>query len=133
VRRRLLLVSAAAILALAAGCGGGDDEETADGGTPPPATETVSAGTGGEAAEGDAAAGKEVFMAAQCGTCHTLADARTSDVTGLAPNLDDLAPSFETVQRQVTNGGGGMPAFGGTLTEQQIADVAAYVSSVTGR
>jgi len=31
----------------------------------------------------------------------------------------------------VTNGGGGMPPFGEQLTEQQIQDVAAYVSSVT--
>ena len=31
---------------------------------------------------------------------------------------------------QVTNGGGGMPPFEDTLTEQQIQDVAAYVSSV---
>ena len=30
----------------------------------------------------------------------------------------------------MTNGGGGMPPFGDTLTEQQIQDVAAYVSSV---
>jgi mono/diheme cytochrome c family protein len=27
----------------------------------------------------------------------------------------------------VKNGGGGMPPFSGTLSEQQIADVAAYV------
>jgi mono/diheme cytochrome c family protein len=32
---------------------------------------------------------------------------------------------------QVTNGGGGMPPFGETLSEQQIQDVAAYVSSAT--
>ena len=35
--------------------------------------------------------------------------------------------------QQVTNGGGGMPAFKDTLSEQQIKDVAAYVSqSATG-
>jgi mono/diheme cytochrome c family protein len=33
---------------------------------------------------------------------------------------------------RVTNGQGQMPPFGGTLSEQQIADVAAYVSSVAG-
>jgi len=31
------------------------------------------------------------------------------------------------VVHQVTNGGGGMPPFSGTLTKQQIADVSAYV------
>ena len=33
---------------------------------------------------------------------------------------------------RVTNGAGAMPAFEGQLSEQQIADVAAYVSSVAG-
>jgi mono/diheme cytochrome c family protein len=32
----------------------------------------------------------------------------------------------------VTNGGGVMPAFKDTLTEKQIEDVSAYVSSVAG-
>jgi mono/diheme cytochrome c family protein len=32
------------------------------------------------------------------------------------------------VVAQVQDGGGGMPAFKGTLTEQQIKDVATYVS-----
>ena len=42
-------------------------------------------------------------------------------------------PSYDKVLTQVTNGGGVMPPFKGTLTEQQIADVAAYVSSVAGQ
>ena len=50
----------------------------------------------------------------------------------VGPNLDDLKPPYDVVVEQVTNGGGVMPPFGGTLTEQQIADVAAYVSSVAG-
>ena len=37
------------------------------------------------------------------------------------------AKQLSVVVRQVTNGGGGMPAFSGTLTRQQINDVAAYV------
>jgi mono/diheme cytochrome c family protein len=32
-----------------------------------------------------------------------------------------------TVVGQVTNGGGGMPAFKGSLTQKQIRDVATYV------
>jgi mono/diheme cytochrome c family protein len=32
------------------------------------------------------------------------------------------------VIHQVTNGGGGMPSFKGTLTDQQIQDVGAYVT-----
>ena len=35
---------------------------------------------------------------------------------------------FRSVRAQVTNGGGGMPAFKDTLSEQQISDVTAYVT-----
>ena len=83
-------------------------------------------------AEGDPVAGKEVFLGASaCGGCHTLADAGSSGAVG--PNLDDVQPSAERVQEIVTNGQGGMPSFSSTLSEQQIADVAAYVSSVAGQ
>ena len=96
--------------------------EPAPPGPPPPAGGT----------EGDPAAGKEVFVgSAGCGGCHTLSDAGTTGTIG--PDLDSLQPSYEAVVQQVTNGGGGMPAFKDTLTEQQINDVAAYVSqSATG-
>jgi mono/diheme cytochrome c family protein len=81
--------------------------------------------------EGDAAAGKEVFLGTSgCGTCHTLADAGTSGTVG--PNLDDSQPDFDLVVDRVTNGQGAMPSFSSTLSEQQIQDVAAYVSSVAG-
>ena len=82
------------------------------------------------AAQGDATAGKAVFAGAGgCGACHTLSDANATGQVG--PDLDLLKPTEEMVVSQVTNGGGGMPPFKGTLTEQQIQDVAAYVSSVT--
>ena len=89
-------------------------------------TETTPTETTG--AEGDPAAGKEVFVA-NCGSCHTLADAGTTGTIG--PDLDALAPPYDTVVTQVTNGGGGMPPFKDTLSQQQIQDVAAYVSSAT--
>ena len=84
------------------------------------------------AAQGDPVAGKQVFLgSAACGGCHTLSDAGSSGNVG--PNLDDAKPTYDKVLTQVTNGGGVMPPFKGTLTEQQIADVAAYVSSVAGK
>jgi len=102
------------------------------------AGETTGPATGGETtqpapgeAEGDPVAGKEVFLgSAACGGCHTLSDAGSGGTVG--PNLDAIKPSYEKALAQVTNGGGGMPPFKGTLTEQQIKDVAAYVSSVAG-
>jgi mono/diheme cytochrome c family protein len=95
-------------------------------------TETTETETTTEpAGEGDPVAGKEVFLGSSaCGGCHTLADAGTSGTVG--PNLDESAPSADLVVERVTNGQGAMPAFGSTLTEQQIADVAAYVSSAAG-
>jgi mono/diheme cytochrome c family protein len=81
-------------------------------------------------AQGDPVAGKEVFLGTSgCAGCHTLADAGSTGTIG--PNLDDLKPSHDAVVAQVTNGGGGMPAFGDSLSEEQIQDVAAYVTSAT--
>ncbi len=92
-------------------------------------TETETAG--GEAAQGDVAAGKQVFLGpGGCGACHALADAGSTGTVG--PNLDEAKPSFELALDRVTSGRGAMPAFKGTLSEQQIRDVAAYVSSVAG-
>jgi cytochrome c553 len=92
-------------------------------------TETTETTETGGAVEGDPVAGKTVFVA-NCGTCHTLADAGTSGTIG--PNLDDAQPSAELVVDRVTNGAGAMPPFADTLSEQQIADVAAYVSQTAG-
>jgi mono/diheme cytochrome c family protein len=76
---------------------------------------------------GDAAAGKAVFASAGCSGCHTLKAAGASGKVG--PNLDQLHPTFKAVHDQVEHGGGAMPAFHGQLSEQQIANVAAFVSS----
>jgi outer membrane protein assembly factor BamB len=93
--------------------------------TPAPTTTTTASGAGGATA----AAGKSVFTQ-NCGSCHTLGAAGTSGTVG--PNLDSLKPSFAVVQKQVTNGGAVMPAFGGRLSKAQIAAVARYVSSAAG-
>jgi mono/diheme cytochrome c family protein len=87
-------------------------------------------GAGGGAAEGDPAAGKEAFASAGCGSCHTLSDAGTSGTVG--PNLDDSSVDYAAAVTQITNGGGGMPAFSGQLSEEEIANVAAYVVSAQG-
>jgi mono/diheme cytochrome c family protein len=73
--------------------------------------------------------GKGLFKT-NCGSCHTLADAGTAGTTG--PNLDELKPNLAAIAKQVKNGGGGMPAFGGTLTDEQIALISKYVAGVDG-
>ena len=102
--------------------------------TPAPTTSTSTSTTTTTtpAPAGNAAAGKTVFTgSAGCSGCHTLADAGATGTIG--PNLDQLKPPYDKVVTQVTNGGAVMPAFKSTLTPQQIADVAAYVSSVAGK
>jgi mono/diheme cytochrome c family protein len=74
--------------------------------------------------------GKVIFESAGCAGCHTLADAGANGAVG--PNLDDLKPSAAQVAAKVAAGGGGMPSFAGQLSDQEIQDVAAYVSAVAG-
>ncbi len=88
--------------------------------TPPP----VPAGA-------DAAAGAAVFADAGCGSCHTFRAAGAGGQIG--PNLDALRPAFEQVRAQVEHGGGGMPAFGDSLSAAQIRDVAAFVATRAGQ
>jgi mono/diheme cytochrome c family protein len=103
---------------------GGSETETT-------ATETETTATETAGAEGDPVAGKEVFLGtAGCASCHTLSDAGASGTIG--PNLDAAEPPYDLVVERVTNGQGAMPSFADTLTEEQIQDVAAYVSSVSG-
>ena len=147
----VLLVAALGLVA--AGCGGEEDQsatpETVSGEITPPETETTTEteNTGTETTEttettatettpavptGDPVAGKDVFLGPSgCTGCHTLADAGSSGNVG--PNLDDAQPSFDLAYDRVTNGQGGMPSFGTSLTDQQRADVAEYVSSVAGK
>jgi mono/diheme cytochrome c family protein len=72
-------------------------------------------------------AGAKVFASAGCGDCHTLSAAKSKGEKG--PNLDQLKPGYDTVVRQVTNGGGGMPSFGGRLNRNQIQQVARFVAA----
>jgi outer membrane protein assembly factor BamB len=93
-------------------------------------------GEGGEKEEGSAeggstlAAGEEVFDST-CSSCHTLAAAGSNGTVG--PNLDELKPSDSLVEKQVTNGGGGMPAFGEALSKEEIKNVAEFVSKWAGK
>ena len=128
-RRRSLLALLACSVGLA-GCGGGEEVS--------PTPETIV----GTLPDGDDLGGarvdrrgrrrerrQEVFASAGCGGCHTLEAAGSSGTVG--PNLDESQPDLELVVDRVTNGQGAMPAFGDSLSEQEIADVAAYVVEST--
>jgi mono/diheme cytochrome c family protein len=94
-------------------------------------TETTETTTTNEGASDPV--GKEIFTSVaqpSCTTCHTLADAGATGTVG--PNLDATKPSLDLVVDRVTNGLGGMPSFSGSLSEEEIQEVAAYVSAVAG-
>jgi mono/diheme cytochrome c family protein len=86
--------------------------------------------TGAATMTGGAEDGKAIFVS-NCGGCHVLGAAGTSGSVG--PNLDDLKPDASTVENQVRNGGGGMPAFQGRLTDAEIAAVSQYVAANAGK
>lgn len=106
MRRLASAASIAALALVASGCGGGGSEAT---GSNP----------------GD---GKQIFTDAGCAGCHSLSAAGS---TG-SNSLDNVKLTAPEVERQVTNGGGGMPAFSGKLTAQQITAVSEFVAENDG-
>jgi mono/diheme cytochrome c family protein len=121
--RRRGRATVVALAALAIGLGvaacGGDDEGS---GTTTEETTTTTT------TEETTAVGREVFVA-NCGSCHTLSDAGTSGTVG--PALDGAALSASAVEAQVRSGGGGMPAFEGMLSDEDITEVSAYVAAAS--
>lgn len=117
VVRRIALALLVLVLCVGAtACGGDDDTD---------ATATEETTTEETTTTAEAASGREIFVA-NCGSCHTLSDAGTSGSVG--PNLDGIGLDVSAVETQVRNGGGGMPAFEGQLTDEEIAAVSSYVA-----
>ena len=129
MRRAAVLLTIFAFSAGLAGCGGGEEvsptPETIVGTLPEATTAEQPTST----LQGDASNGAKVFASAGCGGCHTLEAAGSSGTVG--PNLDQAQPDPSLVTQRVTNGQGAMPSFADSLSEQEIADVAAYVSEST--
>lgn len=74
------------------------------------------------------AKGRDLFSSWGCTSCHALADAQSHGDVG--PHLDGAGLTEAFIVNRVTNGQGAMPAFGGQLTEQEIADIAYYIAKV---
>jgi mono/diheme cytochrome c family protein len=133
VRRPILtaLSCAAAVSFVAAGCGSQGVTQAAPRtvvGTLPKAT--VEPATPAFKLKGQPAAGKAIFVKAGCGGCHTLQEAHSTGTVG--PNLDQAHPDYRLATARVTLGKSPMPSFKGQLSDQQIADVSAYVVKSTG-
>jgi mono/diheme cytochrome c family protein len=125
MRRAFVLVAPLALVL--AGCGGKLVTPTPETVVGPLSVPTTTAGP--SLPKGNAAAGKQIFVSAGCGACHTLKAAGTNGTVG--PNLDQVKPELAKIQTQVINGGGAMPPFKGRLSNQQIADVSQYVYDST--
>jgi cytochrome c oxidase subunit II len=126
------LAAIVVLLGAAAGCGG---EETKS-----PEPEDVQGSVAEQTvAEGDAAAGKEVFASAEpgCGTCHTFKAAGANGQVG--PNLDESlqGKDAEYIRESIVNpnadiaegfSAGVMPKdYGTKLSDKQLADLVAFL------
>lgn len=138
------MVLAIALGSLVGGCGGGNGDSVASGST-----------VEEKALVGNSERGKDVFLAAGCGTCHTFKAAGTTKTIG--PNLDlvvatydeafvmksivDPAAFIEKVGPEPGSIGGDqpyhatMPSFGADadtpdqqLDQQELADVVAFLT-----
>jgi alcohol dehydrogenase (cytochrome c) len=82
-------------------------------------------GNNASPAKGDAKAGEAVFSA-NCAVCHGADGGGGNGGPDLTSNANAKVRS--KVVAQVTNGGGGMPAFKDNLSAKEINDVSAYVT-----
>jgi cytochrome c6 len=86
----------------------------------------------------DAAHGGQIFSA-NCAACHmgggnVVNAERTLKQDALEAYLANYGADHESaIAYQVTNGKNAMPAFGGKLSEGDIADVAAYVEEMSAK
>ena len=133
MRRGFLIAFSCAVLLVASGCGAegvvSPAPVTVVGSLPKAAPEPA---TPAFKLKGDPTAGAKIFQSAGCVGCHTLAAAHATGTVG--PNLDTVSPKpdFRLATARVTLGKGVMPSFKGQLSDQQIADVAAFVVKATG-
>jgi mono/diheme cytochrome c family protein len=131
VRRVVLIVFSCVAAVVLAGCGSegvtSPAPETVVGSLPKPTQEPETAAF---KLKGDATAGKAIFAKAGCTGCHTLKAAGATGTVG--PNLDQVKPDYRLATARVTNGKGAMPSFKGQLSDQEIANVAAFVVTSTG-
>jgi mono/diheme cytochrome c family protein len=132
VRRATLIALSCVAALLLAGCGAqgvvSPAPATVEGTLPKPTLEPI---TPAFKLKGDPDQGKSVFAKSGCGSCHTLVEAKSTGTVG--PNLDQAHPDYRLATARVTNGKGVMPSFKGTLSDQEIANVAAFVVKSTSQ
>lgn len=76
--------------------------------------------------------GRDLFVNWSCGSCHALSDAGGTGHVG--PSFDgnpNLTKAF--IINRITDGQGAMPAFGGQLTDEEIAELASYIVQASAK
>jgi mono/diheme cytochrome c family protein len=89
-----------------------------------PPTQTQTAGETGDASD------PKALFTSNCASCHVFADAGSTGTIG--PNLDQSSLDVAAIEEQIRTGGGGMPPFEGSLTDEQIAALAKYLAENRG-
>jgi mono/diheme cytochrome c family protein len=117
VRRSRSIAAAVLAATLAASACSAAGSETVD-------TATLSLSDAGKA-------GRDVY-AANCAACHGR-DLGGGSGPALGPGSGAAAASAETLQRIITGGASGMPAWAGILTAEEIADVVTFLTEAQGR
>lgn len=117
-KKKWLLAAVLALFVLAAAaCGGGGKNNGGTGN----AGESTPAGNGGTTT----AQAEEVYKS-NCISCHA------ADLGGgVGPNLQKIgaSESAENIRHQIENGGGGMPAYKGTLSDADITALTDWLAS----
>ena len=85
-----------------------------------------------DAPRGDPEAGAVVVenLDNSCGLCHTLESAGFEGTA--APSLDELRPGYQRVLNAVRQGPGLMPSYAQELSEDEMHDIAAFISREAG-
>lgn len=119
-----LLLCAVLILALGA-CGKSNDNKTGQSTSPSPGT---SASPGGTAGGGETTAQAEQVYKANCLACH---GANLEGNMGGNSNLTKVGArrSKDQIHTQIANGGNGMPAFKGKLSDAEINSLADWLAA----
>jgi cytochrome c551 len=113
-----LFLIVVAFIVIAAGCGGNNKNNA-----PAPANNT---GANEPAPTNNTTTTAEATYKAQCVGCHA------ADMSGgVGPNLQKIGGKLtaEQISTQIHNGGGGMPAYKGTLTEDQITALTDWLAA----
>lgn len=127
VKSKWIMGLMAVTLALSlSACGGNKNEDNTNNGE---TNGNETTGTDNNTTTGgtvDAAAAEAVYQA-NCISCHA------TDLTGgVGPNIQKVGAklSVEDITKRIDEGGGGMPAFKGTLTDADIANLAGWLGSM---